>query len=153
VVVGVNCGPGTQVIERHLDIRVIDRPLENLAIHLEDGGPDWFRLLHHSADRALKGITFYRTLDFHEEAKLPFSTAVTRFLRKPYVELCASQRKRPVIRFHPTASSAAAGTSPKSGAPPPYGPRTNTGQLAADVIVSGAAMTYDISYLLAAPRY
>ena len=55
-----------QVIEGQLDIRVIDRPLENLAIHLEDGGPGWFGLSHHSADRLLKGITVYRALDFHE---------------------------------------------------------------------------------------
>jgi hypothetical protein len=59
--------------------------LENLAINFEDGGPDWFGLLHHLADRALKGITFYRTVNFHEEAELPFRTGVTRFLRKPYV--------------------------------------------------------------------
>ena len=74
-----------QVIKGQLDIRVIDRPLENLAIHLEEGDPDWFGLLHHSADRPLKGITFYRALDSHEEAKLPLRTGVTRFLRKPYV--------------------------------------------------------------------
>jgi hypothetical protein len=55
-----------QVIEGQLDIRVIDRPLANLAIHLEADGPDWFGLSHHSADRPLKGITFYRALDSHE---------------------------------------------------------------------------------------
>ena len=55
-----------QVIAGQLDIRVIDRPLENLAIHLEEGGPEWFGLAHHSADRPLKAITFYLALDFHE---------------------------------------------------------------------------------------
>ena len=74
-----------QVIEGKLNIRVIDRPLENLAIHLEEGGPDWFGLSQHSADRPLKGITFYRALDSHKEAKLPLRTEATRFLRKPYV--------------------------------------------------------------------
>jgi len=74
-----------QVIEGQLDIRVIDRPLANLAIRLKESGPEWFGLLHHSADRPLKGITFYRALDSHEEAKLPLRKRVTRFLRKPYV--------------------------------------------------------------------
>jgi hypothetical protein len=59
--------------------------LENLAIHLEAGGPDWFGLSYHSADRPLKGITFYRALDSHEETELPLRTGVTRFLRKPYI--------------------------------------------------------------------
>ena len=68
-----------------LDIRIIDRPLENLAIHLEDGGPGWFGLLHCLADRPLKSIAFYRALDSHEKAELPFRTGVTRFLRKPDV--------------------------------------------------------------------
>ena len=74
-----------QVIKGQLDIRVIDRPLENLAIHPEKGGPAWFGLLHHSADRPLKGITFYRALDSHEEAKLPLRAGVPCFLRKQYV--------------------------------------------------------------------
>jgi hypothetical protein len=59
--------------------------LENLAIHLEEGGPSWFGLSHRLADRPLKGITVYRAFDSHEQAKLPFRTGVTRFLRKPYV--------------------------------------------------------------------
>jgi hypothetical protein len=74
-----------QVIEGQLDIRVIDRPLENLAIHLEEGGPAWFGLLQRSADRPLKGITVYHALDSHEQAKLPLRTEATRFLRKPNV--------------------------------------------------------------------
>ncbi len=55
-----------QVIEVQLDIRVIDRPLENLAVDPKKGGPDWFRLAYHSANRPLKGIAFYRALDSHE---------------------------------------------------------------------------------------
>ena len=74
-----------QVIEVRLDIRVIDRPLENLAIHPEAGGPDRFGLLYHSADRPLKGIALYRAFDSHEKADLPLRTGVTRFLGKPYV--------------------------------------------------------------------
>ena len=38
-------------------------------------------------------------------AKLPFRTGVTRFLRKPYVELSARQRKCPVIKLYPTPQS------------------------------------------------
>jgi hypothetical protein len=49
-----------------LDIWVVDRPLEQLAVHLEKGGPDRFGLSHHSADRPLKGITLYGALDSHE---------------------------------------------------------------------------------------
>ena len=74
-----------QVIEGKLNIRVINRPLENLAIHLEESGPDRLGLSQRLADRPLKGITFYRALDSHKEAKLPLRTEVTRFLRKPYV--------------------------------------------------------------------
>ena len=74
-----------QVIEGQLDIRVFDRPLENLAVRLKESGPAWFGLLQRSADRPLKGITFYRAVDSREKAKLPLRTGVTRFLRKPDV--------------------------------------------------------------------
>ncbi|OMC17561.1 hypothetical protein A5737_06730 [Mycobacterium colombiense] len=74
-----------QVIEGQLDIRVVHRPLENLAIHLKDGGPARFGLLHRPADRPLEGITLYRALDFDKEAELPLRTGLTRFLRKPNV--------------------------------------------------------------------
>ena len=76
-----------QVIEGQLDIRVIDRPFaKDLAIHPEEGGPAWFGLLHHSADRPLKGITVLPCPSIlHEEAELPVCTGVPCFLRKPYV--------------------------------------------------------------------
>ncbi len=74
-----------EVIEGHLDIRVIDRPLENLAIHLEDGSPGWFGLPHHLTDRLLQQITLYRAVESHKHAQLPVRTGVTRFLRKPNV--------------------------------------------------------------------
>src|SRR5271156_5052314 len=91
-----------QVIKGQLDIRVIDRPLENLAVHLKDGGPDWFGLLKRLADRSLKGIAFDRALDPDERPPLPPRAGVTRFLRKPYVQLRARQRKRAVIKLHRT---------------------------------------------------
>ncbi|OBI35950.1 hypothetical protein A5708_08560 [Mycobacterium colombiense] len=74
-----------EVIEGQLYIRVVDRPLENLAIHLEEGGPARFVLPHRPADGPLEGLTVYRALDSHEEAKLPLRTELTRFLRKPNV--------------------------------------------------------------------
>jgi hypothetical protein len=32
------------VTKSQLDIRAVDRPLENLAIYLKEGGPAWFGL-------------------------------------------------------------------------------------------------------------
>ncbi|OMC52383.1 hypothetical protein A5747_21820 [Mycobacterium sp. IS-836] len=75
----------SQVIEDELHIRVLDRLLENLAIHLKDGSPDRFGLAHYSTDRPLQGIGFYRALDFHEQTELPLRAGVSRFLRKPNV--------------------------------------------------------------------
>jgi hypothetical protein len=89
-----------QVVEGKVNIRVINRPLENLAILLKEGGPGWFGLSRHSAYRPLKGITLYRAVDPHKEAKLPLRTEATRFVRKPYIQLSASQRKCPVIKLH-----------------------------------------------------
>src|SRR5271163_3994172 len=90
-----------QVMEGQLDIRVIDRPLEDLAIRLEDGDPGWFGLPHHMTDRPLKHITLYRAVESHKHAQLPLRTGVTRFLRKPDVELSPRQRKCPVVKSHP----------------------------------------------------
>jgi hypothetical protein len=59
--------------------------LENSAIQLEEGGPNWFGLLERLADRPLERITLYGALDSHKETELPFRSGVTRFLRKPYV--------------------------------------------------------------------
>ncbi len=70
-------------MEGQLDIRVIDRPLENLAIRLKESGPAWFGLLQRNADRLLKQIALDGALNSREEAKLPLRTGVTRFLRKP----------------------------------------------------------------------
>ena len=75
----------TQVVEGHLDVRVIDRPLEDLAIHLDDGGLGWFGLLHHVADRPLEQVTLYRAVESHKHAQLPLRSGVTRFLREPNV--------------------------------------------------------------------
>ena len=47
-------------------MRVIDHPLENLAIHLKERGPAWFGLSHHLLDRLLKQIGVDRALDPQE---------------------------------------------------------------------------------------
>jgi hypothetical protein len=59
--------------------------LEDLAIYLEDSGPDRFSLSHHSVDRPLEGITIDYALDFREQAKLPRRSRVARLVSKPYV--------------------------------------------------------------------
>ena len=59
--------------------------MENLAIHLEEGGADGFGLLHHTTDRPFEGIPIYGALDFHEQAEVPLRSRVARFLREPYV--------------------------------------------------------------------
>ena len=74
-----------QVVEGHLDIRVIDWPLENLAILLGDGGPGRLGLLHHVPDRPLKHSRLYRAVESDKHAQLPVRAGLTRFLRKPNV--------------------------------------------------------------------
>src|SRR5262249_7236119 len=88
------------VVELHLDIRVIYRPLENLAIRLEDGRPGGFGLPYNVADGLLKQTTPYRAVESHQHAQLPLRAGVTRFLRKPNVKLSPRQRKCPAIKFH-----------------------------------------------------
>src|SRR5246127_5452779 len=88
-------------IASKLNIRVINRLLENLAIHLEKGGSKWFGLAHHLTDRALKQTRLDRALDSHKIAQLPPRTEATRFLRKPDVQLSPRQGKHTAIEFHP----------------------------------------------------
>ncbi len=45
-----------EVMASKLDIRVINRLLENLAVHLEKGGSKWLGLAHYLTDRALKQV-------------------------------------------------------------------------------------------------
>ena len=91
-----------EVIASKLNIRVINRLLENLAIHLEKGGSKWFGLAHHLTDRALKQTRLDRALESHKIAQLPPRTEAIRFLRKPDIQLSPHQRKGPAIEFHPT---------------------------------------------------
>ena len=91
-----------EVIVSKLNIRVINRLLGDLAIHLEKGGSKWFGLAHHLTDRALKQTGLDRALDSQKIAQLPPRTEATRFLRKPYIQLTARQWKYTAIEFHPT---------------------------------------------------
>ncbi|ARR77872.1 hypothetical protein MOTT12_02208 [Mycobacterium intracellulare subsp. yongonense] len=87
------------LIASKLDIRVINRRLEHLAIHLEKGGSKWFGLAHHLTDRVLQQPRVDRALDSQKIAQLPPRTSAIRFLRKPYIELPARQREWPTVRF------------------------------------------------------
>ncbi|CAM3394296.1 hypothetical protein MYCO108962_18340 [Mycobacterium colombiense] len=86
------------LIASELDIRVINRLLENLAIDLEKGGPEWFGLAHHLTDRLLKQPRVDGALDSQEIAQLPPRTFAIGFLRKPYIELSARQREWPHVK-------------------------------------------------------
>gem|GEM_PF-4087127 len=88
-----------EVIASNLNIRVINRVLENLAVHLEKGGSKWFGLAHHLTDRALKQTRIDRALESHKTAQLPPRAEVIRFLRKPYSQLSPRERKCLAIKF------------------------------------------------------
>lgn len=74
-----------QVMTDQLDVRILDHPLKDLAVRLEEGDPAWFGVQQPQADRPLEDVTFDRAVDSCEQAQLPLRTGVTRFLRKPYV--------------------------------------------------------------------
>ncbi len=83
----------SEVMAGKLNIRAIDRLLENLAIHLEKDGSKWFGLAHHLTDRPLKRTGVDNALESHEIAQLPPRSETIRFLGKPYVQLSPHQRK------------------------------------------------------------
>src|SRR5689334_15250821 len=74
-----------QVIKGQLDVWVIDRTLENLAILLKEGDPHGLGLSHSAPNRPLKAVAFYWAVNFYEKSKLPLGSGVTGFLREPYV--------------------------------------------------------------------
>ncbi|GAB4643027.1 hypothetical protein MOKP50_36530 [Mycobacterium avium subsp. hominissuis] len=77
------------LIARELDVRVIDGLLENLAIHLEKGGSEWFGFAHHLPDRVLQQPRVDGAFDSQQVAQLPPRTLLIRFLCEPDVELSA----------------------------------------------------------------
>jgi hypothetical protein len=72
-----------EVIASEVNVRVINRLLEKLAIHLEDGSSKWFSFAHDVTDRPLKQTRVYRALNSHKLAQLQLRIEATRFLRKP----------------------------------------------------------------------
>ena len=74
-----------QVMESQIGVRVVDRPLENLAVRLKDGGPGRFGLSHHVADGPLKRIALDRALDLRKQSEVPLRIRMARLLRKPDV--------------------------------------------------------------------
>jgi hypothetical protein len=87
-------------MEGKFQTQIINCSLENLTVGLEEGGPNWFSLLYNMADRVLKRFRIYRAPDYHELAELPLCLRATGFLRKPYVQLSARQRKGAFIEVH-----------------------------------------------------
>ena len=74
-----------EIVEGKLDLWVVNRLLENLAIDLKKRGPGWLGLRQHVPDRLLKHIRFDRALNYVERDDVPLCIEATRFLRKPYV--------------------------------------------------------------------
>ncbi len=93
-----------QVVKRKLNMLVVDCPLDDLAVLLEETSPDRFGFSYHSTDRPLKGITLYWTFDSHKQTELPACAITTRFVCKPNIQLCTRQRQRPSIKRHRTGS-------------------------------------------------
>src|ERR1700741_3133998 len=93
---------GYEVIASKLKIRVINRLLENLTVHLEKGSSKRFGLAHHLTDRAFQQTRLDRALDSQKIAPLPPRPEATRFKPKPDIQLSPHQRQRPAIKFHPT---------------------------------------------------
>src|SRR4029079_8744103 len=81
-----------QVIESKFNVRLINRPLENVAILFIERGPDRFSLPQRSDDRPPHVLSLPRARDFREKAKLPLRSEATRFLREPDIQLAPRQR-------------------------------------------------------------
>lgn len=95
-------GHAGQVVKGELDVRVIDRPLEDLAVDLDEGHPGRLGFPHRLADRPLQGVALDHAVDPHEQAELPLGVGVTGFARQPDVQLSARQRECLMIKLHPT---------------------------------------------------
>lgn len=87
-------------MEGHFDVRVVDHFLEYLAVGFDDGGPGRFGLPHHLTNRPAEQVMIDGTVEAGKHTQLPVRVGVTRFLRKPNVELCTRQRQHVVPEFH-----------------------------------------------------
>ena len=81
-----------QVVERHLEIGVVDRHLEDLAVLLEERGTGRFGLLQGLADRLLHEVALHWAVDAHQQTELPLGAGEAAFLREPDIQLSARQR-------------------------------------------------------------
>ena len=93
---------GCEVIPSKLNVRVVNRLLENLSVQLEKGRSQWFGLAYHLTDRRFKQARGDRARASQKHTQLPLRTEATRFLRKPDIQLGPRQRERPVIKFNKT---------------------------------------------------
>jgi hypothetical protein len=93
-----------QVNNGQLDVWVLERPLVHLAIHLEEGGPDWFGFSDRSTDRPFERIPLYDAVNFYEKPELPLRFRVARFLRQPDVQLSTRDWECWVADLHPLPS-------------------------------------------------
>jgi hypothetical protein len=85
-----------EIIASKLNVRVINRLLENLIVDFEKGSSKRFGLAHHLTDRALKQARLDRALDSQQIAQLPPRTEAIGLLRKPDIQLPARQRKHTI---------------------------------------------------------
>jgi signal peptidase I len=54
------------IIGVRFDVRIIDPPVENSAVHLGEIDPEWFRPLRHFADYSPKQIRIAQTCDIRQ---------------------------------------------------------------------------------------
>ena len=75
----------------HVDFRIVDYPLENLTVLLEECCPDRIGFSHRTLQRPLEGVAIHCALDSHQHADLPVRTSLTRLLGQPDVQLRTRQ--------------------------------------------------------------
>ncbi|BBY10360.1 hypothetical protein MMARJ_11000 [Mycobacterium marseillense] len=85
-----------QVVEDQVDIVVIDRLLEDLAVGLEERGPQAFGLVDHVSHSLMQQTGVDRPVDTDQHAQLPRHVEVAGLLRQPDIELASRYRECPV---------------------------------------------------------
>ena len=90
-----------EVIASKINIQVINRLLENVAIHLVKGSSQRFGLAHHLTDRRLQQTRFDRAVDSHKLAQLPLRAEATRSSPSHISSCTRVSAKCAVIKLHP----------------------------------------------------
>lgn len=67
-------------MELEVDVRVVDRLLDHLAVDLEERDPARFGLADRLGERLLKLVAMDRAVDFDQEAELPLGAGEAGFL-------------------------------------------------------------------------